>query len=258
MSTNPYLQYFEGPTKRGFKRMRVSGPPEAAIGLALIYAAIGASLGIVSGTALAVQVFPANTAVASSNLTQASASLAGFNGPLSSVAEPALLAQNPPAASLSPMDSMTHAVGIMESRETRKPITVHAQHVAHKVNASFELASLDNEIFTKSTNETPAAAPILPASTELHSSIEVAKAQVAVIIPAFMIEGDATVADFDATTGLVETHEGKSFSIGNAVSATNVTSWQDYAGHVHYRCDPGGNCTLSRAGVVVPNARLAT
>jgi hypothetical protein len=257
MSTNPYPQYFEGPTRRGYKRMRVGGPPEAAIGLALIYAAIGASLGIVSGTALAVQVFPANTAVASSNLAQASASMTGLNGPLTSMAEPVPLAQSLPAASASPMASTARAASPIESRETRKSITVRAQHVAHKLNVNMELASLGNETFTRSTHETPAA-PIAPASSELHSSVEVAKAPVAVAIPAFMIEGDATVADYDATTGLVETHEGKSFSIGTAVSASNVTSWQDYAGHVHYRCDPGGNCRLSRAGVVVPNARMAT
>jgi hypothetical protein len=55
MSTSPYLQYFEGPAKRGLRSIRAGH--EAAIGLALIYASIGASLGIVSGTAIAVRVF---------------------------------------------------------------------------------------------------------------------------------------------------------------------------------------------------------
>jgi hypothetical protein len=85
-------------------------------------------------------------------------------------------------------------------------------------------------------------------------STEIATAEGAA--PAFMIEGDATVADYDATTGLVETHEGKSFSIGPSAGVNS--SWDDYSGHVHYRCDKGGNCTLSRAGVVVPNARMTT
>src|ERR1700690_4278392 len=95
MSANPYKHYFEGTSKRSaYSRARARGPKEAALGLALIYASIGASLGIVSGTALAVQIWPANTAVATTDLAQASASVAGLNGPLVAIAGQTALAQN--------------------------------------------------------------------------------------------------------------------------------------------------------------------
>jgi hypothetical protein len=73
----------------------------------------------------------------------------------------------------------------------------------------------------------------------------------------FMIEGDVTVADYDATAGKIETQEGKTFSISTAAANTVALTWQDSTVNVHYRCDQGGNCTLIHGGVVLTNARLA-
>ena len=69
-------------------------------------------------------------------------------------------------------------------------------------------------------------------------------------------EGELTVAAYDATTGMVETSDGRTFALGTTVAAGYATSWETYRSGIHYRCDQDGSCVLMRAGVVAPNARL--
>jgi hypothetical protein len=258
MSANPYQQYFEGAARRGYGRRRIRGSSEAALGLALIYASIGASLGIVCGTALAVQIWPANTAVATTNLAQASASVARLNGPLAAISGRPALAQNLAGEPSDAMALPSLKPAVIESEQAEKPTAIHHQYAPTKVPSAIGLSALANNHSNNSSTDNNAAdvapAPAVPPSAAAN---QVAQPQVAAIVPVFMIEGDATVSDFDAETGMVVTRDGKNFSIGKAITASYANSWQDYFGHVHYRCDPGGNCTLSRAGVVVPNAKLA-
>jgi hypothetical protein len=250
MSTSPYLQYFEGPAKRGLRSIRAGH--EAAIGLALIYASIGASLGILSGTAIAIQVFPSNGPAALSDLAQASASVAGLKSPLKTFAAQIPMLQSQSAAETTEVPTTAPAPVAMESKNDKKAVAISPKVSTHKRSFSNTLET-SNEAFTETPQSVDSKAS---PTTEAASSNEVAMVEVPVVVPSLMIEGDATVADYDATTGMVETHEGKSFSIGLSAGASN--SWDEYSGHVHYRCDGGGNCTLSRAGVVVPHARLTT
>jgi hypothetical protein len=265
MSANPYQQYFEGAARRGYSRVRAGGPKEAALGLALIYASIGASLGIVSGTALAVQIWPANTAVATANTTiattdlaQASASVTGLNGPLVAIPGQPTLTQSQASEASEAMALLSLKPVAVETRHAEKPTVIHHQYSPLKVPNAIRLSALgNNRSSSSSTVNSAVAVTPAPVAPVVPSSGEVARPQVAAVTPVFMVEGDATVSDFDASTGMVETRDGRSFSIGTAVTTSYSTSWQDYFGHVHYRCDPGGNCTLSRAGVVVPNAKMA-
>lgn len=72
----------------------------------------------------------------------------------------------------------------------------------------------------------------------------------------FYSEGDLTVADYDATAGTIQTDDGRTFALGNTVSASNATPWENYRSNVHYRCGQDGSCLLVRAGVIASNARL--
>ena len=72
----------------------------------------------------------------------------------------------------------------------------------------------------------------------------------------FYVEGNLTVADYDANAGTIETSDGRTFIVGTTVLASNAISWNEYRSNVHYRCSQAGDCTLSRAVVVAPNARL--
>ena len=247
MPTHPYQQYFEGSPKRGLIRSIRAGH-EAAFGLALIYAAIGASLGILSGTAVAM-VFPISGQGTTTNLAQASASVSGMSGPLKTAVAQIPIVQSQPAFQAAQMPSTPHATVAVESHVGLKTLMAHSPIVTHKTLFSKGIrVNSDSSKSGMLADKAPAPVSV--------SSQDVATASVPVAAPVFMIEGDATVADYDATTGLVETHEGKSFSIGTSASISS--SWDDYSGHVHYRCDKGGSCTLSRSGVVVPNARMTT
>jgi hypothetical protein len=72
----------------------------------------------------------------------------------------------------------------------------------------------------------------------------------------FYSEGDLTVADYDATVGTIQTDDGRTFTLGTTVCASNATPWEDYRSNVHYRCGQDGSCVLVRAGVIASNARL--
>jgi hypothetical protein len=72
----------------------------------------------------------------------------------------------------------------------------------------------------------------------------------------FYSEGDATVVGYNAADGTIQTDDGRSFVIGDTVSASNAITWQDYRSNVHYRCDQNGNCSLVRTGVIALNAKL--
>ncbi len=74
----------------------------------------------------------------------------------------------------------------------------------------------------------------------------------------FVVEGDATVADYVASARTIETQDGRSFVLGATAANGTGLQWQDYLGNLHYRCDQQGNCTLFRDGVTVPNAKLTT
>ena len=72
----------------------------------------------------------------------------------------------------------------------------------------------------------------------------------------FYSEGDATVISYNAAGDTLQTDDGRTFAVGATVSVSSATSWQDYHANVHYRCDQGGHCTLTRTGVIALNARL--
>jgi len=72
----------------------------------------------------------------------------------------------------------------------------------------------------------------------------------------FYTEGDLTVADYDANAGTIETSDGRTFVVGITVAVSNAAPWSEYRSNLHYRCSRTGSCALSRAGAVAPNARL--
>jgi hypothetical protein len=177
--------------------------------------------------------------------------VAGLTSSLKTVVAQIPMAQSEPAVQAAEAVVIPHAVVEVKSNGVKMAPAVHHKFSTHKASVSNALEAINEE---SSAPGNSVIADVAPA-TEAASSVEVAAAQIPVAAPVFMIEGDATVADYDASTGLVETHEGRNFSIGSVGAGT---SWDDYSGHVHYRCDRGGNCTLSRAGVVVPHARMTT
>ncbi|HEY1803299.1 MAG TPA: hypothetical protein VGG45_02355 [Terracidiphilus sp.] len=98
-----------------------------------------------------------------------------------------------------------------------------------------------------------------PVSAEAAVPTAVNTAQLSLELPtpaSLYTEGELTVSEFNASTGTIETSDGKTFVLGTTVAAGNATSWETYRSDLHYRCDQNGSCVLMRAGVVAPNARL--
>lgn len=69
------------------------------------------------------------------------------------------------------------------------------------------------------------------------------------------VEGDFTVASYDATAGTIETNDGRTFAVGAMVVTGSTGSWNEDGSDVHYRCTHSGSCTLSAAGMIASNAR---
>jgi hypothetical protein len=76
------------------------------------------------------------------------------------------------------------------------------------------------------------------------------------VVSTFYTEGDLQVAAYDASTGTIQSSDGRTFAVGPTVSLSTAIPWSDYQGDVHYRCAADGSCTLIRPGVVASNARL--
>jgi hypothetical protein len=70
------------------------------------------------------------------------------------------------------------------------------------------------------------------------------------------VEGDFTVASYDASHGTIETNDGRTFAVGMTVVAGSASTWNNSGSNVHYRCNQTGVCTLSGSGIFAPNAKL--
>ncbi|MGA3081256.1 MAG: hypothetical protein ABSD44_07725 [Terracidiphilus sp.] len=75
-------------------------------------------------------------------------------------------------------------------------------------------------------------------------------------LPAFSVEGDDAIVDFDASSGIVQTRGRKTFLVGHVSAAVADSGWQDYPVSVHYRCDSNAACTLTHTGFGTLHARL--
>jgi hypothetical protein len=232
----------------GYKELSSAESDQAATALSLIYAAIGVVLGILTGTALASATWLLNTPVASPEMVQVSSSTPGLNiHPIANAVQtPALVNQAviPGNQQLSsPLKSTTGTTA-----------SAHQHHAVRRLSAALKFTARHKAIPMHQPNVTPhapAPAPSPSASYELRLNPEAAPS-------AFIIEGDVSVADYDASEGIITTDVGRNFVLDRTAAESNGTIWQEYRANVHYRCDRSGNCTLSRAGLVVPNARLST
>jgi hypothetical protein len=214
------------------------------------YAAVAVAFGLLFGVAIAATAGNALSPLAPLNPASVDSRATGLNSPLATPAGQATPLQgranklkNTGQGKTTSSASLVAAA--LKTSAAHKSSAAHRRHAARKGSAG-------KNSFARRTSEAslkaPATAAVPPASEESRLND---------VVPyLFMIEGDATVADFDASRGMIETDEGKTFLIEKTAGESNAGPWQDYHRTVHYRCDQSGNCTISGAGVVVPNAKL--
>jgi hypothetical protein len=72
----------------------------------------------------------------------------------------------------------------------------------------------------------------------------------------FYIEGDDAFAAYDPSTGLIETLSGRRFLIDKTSGEANALKSVDFPVTVHYKCDQGANCTITRTGASPLHSKL--
>jgi hypothetical protein len=241
-----------------FTQSRRQGASEVSFGQGLGFAVIGTALGLLTGVAAASGPWGANSSVMANDSASVTLTAPASSAPAMSATMSTSTVQQAAPAPVVQSQLSQHAteaaapVLVRASLETTVTHHTAVQPGHHTVSNLFVKSAIrpNSELSAStSTPEAPVAAAMavssVPASTENVSK------------PAAMvIEGDLTVADFDASTGTVETREGRSFSINQAGSDGNTLAWQDYAGNVHYKCTQGGSCTLAGSHVSASGARL--
>jgi hypothetical protein len=211
------------------------------------YAAAAVAFGLVFGVALAAVLGNAALPISSPSQTSVVSTAAVVPGqvaPRAGHALPQHSQTSKQAVSASPSSVLPVA---LKTSVNHKSSTAHRRHGVRK--ASFTRISFNPRSLKPSFRMAPAPAPA-PFTASL------ATRQAEQLTAAFFMEGDATVADFDSSSGMIQTDEGKTFIIGMPAGVSSAGPWQDYHRNVHYRCDQSGNCTISGAGVVVSNAKL--
>jgi hypothetical protein len=244
--------------------------------LPILCVSLGVSVGSATGLTLALVNASYRSVAASSNSRQASAAPSANLAANSSPAQTAQpTAPAPPIAASSTLAANTASNPTIELRPAKlNPATLSTERSASapsKVEvalnttpdalkpATFKLEGKTYHVakmmflpFAKPAPQEPTAAePSVP--TALNS------AQLSLDTPApasLYTEGVLTVSDYSASTGTIQTSDGRSFALGTTVAAGNATSWESYRSDVHYRCDQNGSCVLMRAGVVAPDAKL--
>jgi len=253
-----YQQYAGGQTAAvagyGYKQLPAAGPSGTAVITALLCAGIGVLLGILLGSAFAASVWFRNSPEAPPSSPQARLSTATVDSrPVADAGQAQALdrqADNLTAGKLSSPPKSTAAI----ASATPKLSAVQVQPAFRPASA----ARPSSPRRKPSSMRPSGVFPRVPAPAALPLGNEAARLDDAPGPFLFTIEGDVTVADYDALNGTIETQQGKTFVIDRTASESDTAPWQDFRANLHYRCDQAGNCTLFRAGVIVPNARMGS
>jgi len=117
----------------------------------------------------------------------------------------------------------------------------------HAVSNSFTkrgLASAHKVAFTGGAR----SLSIAPAAFETAEASEPAASDSASNPAQTRIEGDLTVADFDASTGTLETREEEASPSARRAASGTQTTGRIMRGNVHYQCTQAGSCSLTAQG----------
>ena len=183
--------------------------------------------------------------------------------PAAAKAAPAVAAAPAPAVQPSLMSKLMPSSVVEASVDTKAVahmLAVH--HEAVRPRAAIAPAVPHHEAAVQLASVGNAAAPAVKLAAVHMPSVSPVPSVVPVSLddevkPAiFYSEGDTTVVDYDSTLDSIVTSDGRTFVIGPTVAMSSAASWNDYRDNVHYRCDQGGKCTITRSGVIALSAKL--
>ena len=274
---SPQVVFVPGSSLRTWSSFSLS-----RLALPALCVVIAASVGTATGITLAKVDAPNGVVEASSDSGQTNSTSAKAAIRVAANTRPASVVQTAVVASLAASSSQTNAdashsaAKAAELRQSQPSIAEKAQtQSSEQIALNSPPDAITPATFTLAGKEWPVARPMsmpvadparqqlaspsLAASTALdpiQSSLAQTSLDDAAKPAVRYVEGDLSVAAYDAMTGTLQTKDGKTFILGTSVAAGNATSWDEYRSGVHYRCDQTGSCILMRAGAVAPNARL--
>ena len=206
------------------------------------YVAAAVGLGLVIGVAVASTAGHAKVAAT----PQASAALSTHTSGLGML--PASYA-GPAPSLLSQVDNQKKAGSgsglftTVSDTSSTKSAKAHKRRRLHKL-LDWKKSNRDHKGAKRESYVSPDPAPPADEPTALQLATAAAAAG-----PFFLgIQGDVTVANYDAATGTIETYEGETYLLAKNNLEGSAIPWQDYPFNVHYRCDEIGNCTLFHSG----------
>ncbi len=238
--------------------------------LPLVYAGVGIALGILTGTSLAITGMPESSPLAlfsnsaPASTTESAPQVTPVSAPAQTAVyvpvvyvQPAAVRPSSPAVQPAMLIPTVHHPAM--SKHTYSPQVFPA-----KTRLMLQIPVLPATPSERMTSR-PVAHPVVKPARRLLAS-----APTPVQVPmsgtpqldgvaatsTFSTEGDLTVVAYDAAAGTIESADGRTFAVGQTVSLSNATSWNDYRSDVHYRCGGNGSCTLMRPGVIAADARL--
>jgi hypothetical protein len=146
----------------------------------------------------------------------------------------------PTATLLSQVDPQkkTDAALLVTASDNQKS-SVHRKHRGHKF-WHWNKGAGKAKVAKRRPYVSPNAAPAEEGPTALQMASAAAGTGPFVVV----IQGEATIAGYDAGTGTIETYEGQAFVLDKTAAETSAINWPDFPFNVHYRCDEHGGCTL--------------
>lgn len=211
--------------------------------LAFAYVVMGSALGTVAGTGLAMVSFH-------SGLPRLVFQVAPPVQASATVATAATAVAAPPQLPVLTSQATTAPVRIAKPSPVK--LTNANLHVTHpRSNVPQVKTSFHQFALTATSTPIATLSPVTAAAPAPQAVAETAAKDYT-----FFSEGDVTVADFDASTGRLESYDGRVFVLDTTDVASAGPSLEDSGSSVHYRCDQSGSCTLFRAGQILQNVRL--
>jgi hypothetical protein len=204
------------------------------------YAASIAGLGLMIGAVIAFSGCRAHSA--------ASPKPSSTTNPHPASAVPLAAATMPAPTIVSPLEEQKKSVA---GAPLPKPISLTSirKSPAVKQEQSAPRALPVTRIFSihETVSHRPYTSLKLRAAAAPPAAVDITNAAVA--RPFFVgIEGDLTVASYDATGGTVETYEGSNFVLDPGAGDDDSIPWQEFPFSIHYRCEESGKCILVRGG----------
>ncbi len=208
--------------------------------LALAYTVMGGALGTVAGAGLA----EVSMHTSMPTMVFQVAPPVQASSTVDSVVTPSAQTSAVPSMAVTAPASMTKPSPLKLAKATVQ-VSQHHTYAPQLITLLNPDAVTAVSTFVSTSATVTTATPVLPVIAETATQNY-----------RFFSEGDATVADFDASEGRIETYEGRTFVLGATTAATAPDSLQDSGSSVHYRCDQSGSCTLSQAGQIMQNVRM--